>query len=288
MATSRAKAKVVKSIKNGGTLEQQGLILLRVLSDPSIRDLSLSISINMKEIKLGQQLLRCARKLIQRTQNGRRRTSAAKRLVVKALCVSLLPTPVKEPNNDSNLIASNRRAISMRNISKQLGFSVGTGHRTLTSAEKKRADIAEGTKEGWIMLTEDEQRSKYTDELISALEYWIENNDMVCHSPFKDNLVIKQDWNGSIVRDLATGVPLRVQKMMLMCNPRVLHNHMIQHFDEATEGNRVIISEKKVREILKTSCSHIKKMSSREKLMCRCETCIIFDDMHECLNLFRK
>jgi hypothetical protein len=63
-----------------------------------------------------------------------------------------------------------------------MGFSVVTGHRTLTPAEKKRADIAEGTKEGWIMLTEDEQRSKYTDELISALEYWIENNNMVCHS----------------------------------------------------------------------------------------------------------
>jgi hypothetical protein len=41
----------------------------------------------------------------------------------------------------------------MRKISKQLGFSVGTGHRTLLSTKKKRADIAEGTKEGWIMLT---------------------------------------------------------------------------------------------------------------------------------------
>ncbi len=58
----------------------------------------------------------------------------------------------------------------MRQISKQLGFSIGSGHRTLSSAEKKRADIAEGMRDGWIMLTEDEQRSKYTDELISALE----------------------------------------------------------------------------------------------------------------------
>jgi hypothetical protein len=63
---------------------------------------------------------------------------------------------------------------------------------------------------------------------------------------------------------------------------------MIEHFDDATESNRVIISETKVREILKMSCCHVKKMSSREKLMCGCETCIIFDDMHECLNLFRK
>jgi hypothetical protein len=48
----------------------------------------------------------------------------------------------------------------MRQISKQLGFSVGTGLRTLLSAEKKRADIAEGTKEGWIILTDDEQQTK--------------------------------------------------------------------------------------------------------------------------------
>jgi hypothetical protein len=63
---------------------------------------------------------------------------------------------------------------------------------------------------------------------------------------------------------------------------------MIEHFDRATKGNRVIILETKLREILKTSCCHVKKISAREKLMCRCETCIIFNDMHDCLNLFRK
>ena len=176
----------------------------------------------------------------------------------------------------------------MREISKQLGFSVGTGHRTLSSVEKKRSDIAEGRKEGWIMLNDNEQRTKYTNELLEALEYWVENNNMVCHSPFKDNLVIKRDRDGSIVRDPTTRQPVRVQKMMLMCNPRILHNHMIEHFEDATEGNRVVISESKLRDILKTSCSHVKKMSAREKLMCGCKTCVIFEDIHECLNLFRK
>ena len=62
----------------------------------------------MKEIKLGQQLLRCARKIIQRTKNcpdkngGQCRTSVAKLSVVKALCVSLLPTPTEEPSNDGD------------------------------------------------------------------------------------------------------------------------------------------------------------------------------------------
>jgi hypothetical protein len=63
---------------------------------------------------------------------------------------------------------------------------------------------------------------------------------------------------------------------------------MIEHFDRANEGKRVLILETKLREILKTSCCHIKKMSAREKLMCGCETCIIFNYMHECLNLFKK
>jgi hypothetical protein len=95
-------------------------------------------------------------------------------------------------SNEGSVISS-KREISMREISKQLGLSVGTGHRTLSSIKKKQSDIAEGRKEGWIMLNEDEQRTKYTNELLDALEYWIENNNMVRHSPFKDNLVIKQD-----------------------------------------------------------------------------------------------
>ena len=29
-------------------------------------------------------------------------------------------------------------------------------------------------------------------------------------------------------------------------------------------------------------------MMNRQKMMCRCETCIIFDDIHRCVNLFPK
>jgi hypothetical protein len=138
------------------------------------------------------------------------------------------------------------------------------------------------------MLTDDKQQTKYTDKLLNAFEYWTENNEMVRHSPFKENLVIQQDQNGSIVQDPETGLPLCVNKMMPMCNPRIPHNHKIEHFANATDGNHVIISKTKVREILKTSCCHVKKMTAREKLMCGCETCINFDDIYECLNLFWK
>ncbi len=204
----------------------------------------------MKETKLGKLILRCARKLIGRKQNssnknkGRCRTSLVKRSVIKALCLGLLPTPTKEMNNDG-ILCSSKREISMREISNKLGFSVGTGIRTLSSVKKKRSDIAEGREEGLIILNEDVKRTKYSNELLDALEYWIENNDMVWHSPFKDNLVIKRDQDGSIVRDPTTRQPVRVQKMMMMCNPQMLHNHMIEHFEDATEGNRVVISDQK-------------------------------------------
>ena len=51
---------------------------------------------------------------------------------VEQACLGLLPTPTKEISNDGSVISS-QREISMREISKQLGFSVGTGHRTLSS-----------------------------------------------------------------------------------------------------------------------------------------------------------
>jgi hypothetical protein len=50
----------------------------------------------------------------------------------------------------------------MGQISKQLGFSVGSGHRTLSLIEKKKPNIAKGMMDGWmdgwIMLTKDEQQ----------------------------------------------------------------------------------------------------------------------------------
>ena len=111
---------------------------------------------------------------------------------------------------------------------------------------------------------------------------------MVCHSLFKDNLVIKQDWNGSIVRDLTTGVPVRLQKIMLMCNLRVLDNHLIEHFDDATESNCVLISETKLGNYSRRRVPTSRRCPLVKKIMCGCENCILFDDMHECLNLYQK
>ena len=92
-------------------------------------------------------------------------------------------------------------------------------------------------------------------------------------------MVIKCDRQVDIVRDATNNEPIRISTMMLLCNPRMLHNHMIETFGGALDGDKVITSESKLRQLLKTSCSHIKKMTARQKMMCECETCIIFDDI---------
>ena len=93
---------------------------------------------------------------------------------MRSLCVALLPTPTKESMSDGNQ-PTTVRDVSVREISRQLGFTVGSGHRFLSSAKKKRADIANGLKDGWVMLTDEQARSNYTKELLDGLKYWIEN-----------------------------------------------------------------------------------------------------------------
>ena len=131
-----------------------------------------------------------------------------KRTVVQAMCVGLLPTPTKEPSTDNEETPPTQRELSMQEISRRLGFTWGTGQRALSLAKTKQADIAEGNEEGWIMLSEDEQCSKYTPELLTALEHWIENNEMVQHSPFKDSLIIKRGQSRHMVRDQTTCAPV--------------------------------------------------------------------------------
>jgi len=75
-----AKQKVIKSLLNVGTLEQQRLVLLHVLSDRKV-DIASSIGVNMALIQMCQQVLRCAKKLIVRatdTENKNFRVSSKK------------------------------------------------------------------------------------------------------------------------------------------------------------------------------------------------------------------
>ena len=57
---------------------------------------------------------------------------------------------------------------------------------------------------------------------------------------------------------------------------------MIKDFPFAMEGDKVLVTENKIRKLLKTSCSHVKKFTLRDKRMCGCHACTIFEDIFTC------
>jgi len=196
-----AKSKVIKSLLKVGTFEQQWCILLHVLSDPVVCNIALSIGVNMSDICVEQQIMKCGKKLIQRatqTDNKNFKVSTRKRYLVKAISVAFLPTPTKN-DSDPHCTNNRKRNISIRELARILGFSNGTGWRTMTIAESKRGEIADGGSNGWIMLDEDDERTKYSDNLLDSLELWMANKDMVLDNPCKGELVIKCDRRGDIV-----------------------------------------------------------------------------------------
>ena len=285
---NRAKRRVIDTLLKSGSFEQQRLTLLKVLSDPLVVDITSSIGINMAEISSLREFIVNIKKMFSRsrtTANKNYRTSKAQTCLVNAICVGLSRTPPKDTTDHNS---ARGLSLSWRGFSRLLGLSVGSGQRIMSLSSKKRRQIADGNRDGWIMMDEDSVRTKYSDELLDSLEIWMENNEMVCHNPCKGEEIIKRDRQGKIVRDETTNRPVRVAKMLLKCNPRILHQHMIETFAEATDGNNVLISESKLRKLLNTSCNHIKQMTERQKMMCGCETCVIVDDIQECLKLFRK
>jgi hypothetical protein len=178
-----------------GTFEQQRCILLHVLFDPAVCNIASSIGVNMSDIPVGQQIMKCAKKLIQRatqTHNKNVKVSTRKRHLMKAISVAFLPTPTKN-DSDPHCTKNKKRDTSIRELTRILGFSNGTGWRTMTIAESKRGEIANGGSNGWIMLDEDDERTKYLDNLLDSLELWMANNDMVLDNPCKGELGIKRD-----------------------------------------------------------------------------------------------
>ena len=219
-------------------------------------DIASSMVVNMALIQMCQQVLQCAKKLIVRAtdiENKNIRVSSKKQAVVQALTVALLPTPTKDNSNDSK-----KPLISTRALSKMLGFSNGAGWRHISKGLKKCEEISESNTEGWCMIDDDNIPTQYSDTLLNDLEVWMNDNDMVRFNPNKGETILKRDRQGKIVRDPITKKPINLSKLLMTCNPRELHNHMISDFVGATDGDKILISESKIRQILKSSCCHSK------------------------------
>jgi hypothetical protein len=190
-AKGYAKRKVIKSLLNAGTFEQQRCVLLHVLSDPKVLDRASSIGVNILGIQMSQQVLRCAKKLIlcaKDTDNNNFRVSSKRRAVSQAITVALLPTPTKDDSNDRK-----RPMISTRALSKLLCFPTSAGHRIITKALKKCEAISKSNADWWIMIDNDDKCTKYSDKLHNDIEAWMQDNDMIHFNPSKGDTIIKCD-----------------------------------------------------------------------------------------------
>ncbi len=96
------------------------------------------------------------------------------------------------------------------------------------------------------MINDDDKRTKYSDELLDNIESLMQDNNMIGFNPSKNKTIIKHDRDGRIVRDMVTHKPISIPKLFMTCNPRELHNHMVVDFDQATDGDQVLISESKI------------------------------------------
>ena len=152
----------------------------------------------------------------------------------------------------------------------------------MKKAEIKRAQIADDDKDGWCMIDEAEENRIHSPEYLDKVEEWIKNNEKVKISPRMKDTLIKRDRKGRKVLHEDTLQPIRVQRRILLVCPRELHNFMIKDFPFAMEGDKVLVTENKIRKLLKTSCSHVKKFTLRDKRMCGCHACTIFEDIFTC------
>ena len=87
------------------------------------------------------------------------------------------------------------------------------------------------------------------------------------------------------------GKGIKIQKKKISLVPRHLYQEMIKPtnqggFPGARDDNGEVCISKS--NMLKYWPNHVTLMRERDKLICGCETCIISDENHQSLRLFRK
>jgi hypothetical protein len=124
---------VKNALLSVGNLEQQRYTLLYVLLDPAIcSNIASSIDVNARDITLCQELVRSAKKLVQRataTSNKNRRISSDKHAVIQTAALLLTSTPPKD-------VTEQKTSFSVRELSEFLGLSYGASQRVLSNLKR--------------------------------------------------------------------------------------------------------------------------------------------------------
>jgi len=179
-ASKRAKKKVVNALLNAGGWEQQRETLYNLIIDPQFRDMYRSLSgVDGEEARVGCHVLKSIKKVMSKvmaTQNKNFKQTNKQRRFIRCLSILVSSIPTKSSG------------ITERMLGRFLGFSTGAAHRNFKKGRQKAALIMVGDEEGYELIEEEKDRSKYSAEELKRFDNWILNEcEVVVDNPCKDD-----------------------------------------------------------------------------------------------------
>ena len=140
----------------------------------------------------------------------------------------------------------------------------------------------------WVSLLKRQWKGhrKVTLVIRSKVIDWITSHEHIINSPIYNETLL--------INDPETSKKNRVAKLLLEIPVRELHNNLVAPVEEGglaesrDATGSIIISDTNLRVLIKESLPQLRRMMSRHKQMCGCETCIIMSSLQKSLNGYRR
>lgn len=281
-AESRATRKLVAAIlESGDDDSQRALILHRSLCHESTRCIAKSAGFQSERMSAMTYHMDQLRGILEVGSSTKGRSNHDQTLVTDTILAAVAA-------------GSPSKAVpTMKNTMELLGIkNTGAGRSRMKRAMmmRKNIKVAKSTSRNakWLSLLKRQWKGhrKVTPAIRTKVVDWIKSHEHVVNSPiYNETLLIK---------DPVSSEKRRVAKLLLEIPVRELHCHLVAPVQEGglaesrDLAGSIIISDSNLRIIIKESIPQLRRMSSRHKQMCGCETCIIVSSLQKSLNGFRR
>jgi hypothetical protein len=280
MAKSRQVKKIIEAILDPKlSRPQQILAFHEAANHPRMRSTVKSAGFTSPtENSVTNYLLEQQKKMIQsaaETTKLRGRPTDDRRSFIEANILACADSP----NAQQNTVPSKQSRI------KALGLKRTSGYRLLKNMSKKRSDLHNDEYSvSWSTVKKRKGYSKVSPQLRKKLYEWFLNHPQVIASPIASDTLLLKDPDDPTKK-------IRVGKLLLQISYRELHNDLLSDGPSGllearhSTTNEPLISDTALRAL---TPPQVRTMTTRHKLMCGCETCIIVSQMQSSLNNYRS
>jgi hypothetical protein len=281
-AESRATRKLVAAIMDSGDDDaQRAIILHRTLCHESTRHISKSAGFQSEKMSALSYHMDQLRLILDIGSSSKGRTNKDQSLVTDTILTAVAA------GSPSKHVPSMKDSMELLGM-KYTGAGRSRMKRAITMRKEIKAAKLTSRNAKWVSLLQRKWKGhrKVTPAIRSKVLDWIRSHEHVINSPiYNETLLIK---------DPETSVKKRVAKLLLEIPVRELHNNLVAPVAEGglaesrDATGAIIISDTNLRVLIKESLPQLRRMSSRHKQMCGCETCIIMSSLQKSLNGFRR